>query len=84
MLEESWTSKVPVKRVGIGAGVVIVLLGIAYAVHRRKSAPDTIEEYAEEGLRTGHEESEIRKRLASAGWSRKEIDAAMELAEKKK
>ena len=84
ILEPEPVSNWPVKQIAIGAGVLVILLAIIYGIRRWKSVPHTIEQYAEEGLRTGHDEDEIRKRLASAGWSKKEIDEAISTAEKKR
>lgn len=74
----------PVKKLAIGAGILLIILAIIYGIRRWKSVPHTITEYAKEGLKTGHSDDEIRRRLASAGWNKKEIGEAMDAAENKR
>ncbi len=83
-VEEEVTTAFPVRTLALGVGFLLAVVIVMFAIKGLKSSgPHTIQEYIEQGLSTGHSESEIRRRLESAGWKKSEIDAAMNEVEGK-
>lgn len=80
--EENLAPLFPIKKLAIGAGFLLAAVIVMFAIKGLKKSHD-IQEYIEEGLKTGHSEEEIRVRLSAAGWGTEEIDKAMEAVEGK-